>query len=42
LAENINTKVPEVNFPDIILIRMEKADEGAPEEGTKIALELVE
>ena len=41
-AEYLHTKVPGVNLPDNILGRMEKAGEGAPEEGTQIALELIE
>jgi methylenetetrahydrofolate reductase (NADPH) len=42
LAEYLHTKVPGVNLPDNVLNRMEKAGEGAPEEGIQIALELVD
>ena len=42
VAEYLHTKVPGVSLPDNILSRMEKAGEGAPEEGTQIALELIE
>ncbi|MGB8490985.1 MAG: methylenetetrahydrofolate reductase C-terminal domain-containing protein [Bacteroidales bacterium] len=42
MAEYLHTKVPGVCLPDNILGRMEKAGEGAPEEGTQIALELIE
>jgi 5,10-methylenetetrahydrofolate reductase len=42
VAEYLHTKVSGVNLPDKILTRMEKASEGAPEEGIQIALELIE
>jgi methylenetetrahydrofolate reductase (NADPH) len=42
VAEYLHTKVPGVNLPDNVLTRMEKAGEGAPEEGIQIALELVD
>jgi len=42
VAEYLHTKVPGVNLPSNILSRMEKAGEDAPEEGTQIALELIE
>ena len=42
IAEYLHTKVPGVNLPENILRRMEKAGEDAPEEGTQIALELIE
>ena len=42
MAEYLHTKVSGVNLPDKILTRMEKASEGAPEEGIQIALELIE
>jgi methylenetetrahydrofolate reductase (NADPH) len=42
VAEYLHTKVPGVNLPANILSRMEKAGEDAPEEGTQIALELIE
>jgi methylenetetrahydrofolate reductase (NADPH) len=38
----LHRKVPGVYIPDNILKRMEKAGEGAPEEGVQIALELIE
>jgi methylenetetrahydrofolate reductase (NADPH) len=41
VAEYLHTKVPGVSLPDNILSRMEKAGEGAPEEGIQIALELI-
>jgi len=41
VAEYLHTKVPGVNLPDNVLRRMEKAGEGAPEEGIQIALELI-
>jgi methylenetetrahydrofolate reductase (NADPH) len=37
----LHRKVPGVYIPDNILKRMEKAGEGAPEEGVQIALELI-
>ena len=42
VAEYLHTKVPGVTLPANVLCRMEKAGEGAPEEGTQIALELIE
>ena len=42
VAEYLHTKVPGVNLPANILSRMEKAGGDAPEEGTQIALELIE
>jgi methylenetetrahydrofolate reductase (NADPH) len=42
VAEYLHTKVPGVNLPDSVLRRMEKAGEGAQEEGIQIALELIE
>lgn len=42
IAEYLHTKVPGVNLPDNILRRMKNAGEDAPEEGTQIALELIE
>jgi methylenetetrahydrofolate reductase (NADPH) len=41
VAEYINTKVPGVRVPEKILKRMEKAGESAPEEGIRIALEMI-
>jgi len=41
VAEYLHTKVPGVNLPDNVLRRMEKAGDGAPEEGIQIALELI-
>jgi methylenetetrahydrofolate reductase (NADPH) len=41
-AEYLHTKVPGVNLPDNVLSRMEKAGEGAPEEGIQIVLELID
>ena len=41
MAEYLHTKVTGVNLPDNVLRRMEKAGDGAPEEGIKIALELI-
>ena len=42
VAEYLHTQVSGVYLPDNILSRMGKAGEGAPEEGTQIALELIE
>jgi len=42
VAKYLHTKVPGVSLPDSILSRMEKAGEGAPEEGIQISLELIE
>jgi methylenetetrahydrofolate reductase (NADPH) len=42
LAEYLHDKVPGVNMPRNVLNRMEKAGEKAPEEGVRIALEIVE
>jgi methylenetetrahydrofolate reductase (NADPH) len=40
-ARYLHEKVPGVFLPEIILKRMEKAGESAPEEGVQIALELI-
>lgn len=42
IAQYLHTKVPGVSLPEKILKRMEKAGESAPEEGVKIALELID
>jgi methylenetetrahydrofolate reductase (NADPH) len=42
LAEYLHTKVPGVRLPQSVLNRMEKAGEGAPEEGVRIALEIID
>ncbi len=42
VAEYLHEKVPGVTIPDNILNRMKKAGEGASEEGTQIALELID
>ena len=42
LAEYLHTKVPGVRLPQSVLSRMEKAGDGAPEEGVRIALEMIE
>jgi methylenetetrahydrofolate reductase (NADPH) len=42
VAEYINTKVPGVRVPDKILQRMKLAGESAPEEGIRIALEVID
>lgn len=42
VAEYLHTKVPGVTLPVNVLERMKKAGEDAPEEGIRIALELIE
>jgi len=42
VAQYLHTKVPGVSLPASILSRMEKAGEGAPEEGVQITLELID
>jgi len=42
VAEYIHTKVPGVRLPQSVLNRMEKAGNGAHEEGVKIALEIID
>jgi methylenetetrahydrofolate reductase (NADPH) len=42
LAQYLNTKVPGVRLPEIIMLRLEKAGEKAPEEGIQIALEIID
>jgi methylenetetrahydrofolate reductase (NADPH) len=42
VAEYLHTKVPGVTLPQNILNRLEKAGESAPEEGSQIALELID
>jgi methylenetetrahydrofolate reductase (NADPH) len=42
VAQYLHKKVPGVFLPDNILKRMEKAGDGAPEEGIQIALEIIE
>jgi methylenetetrahydrofolate reductase (NADPH) len=42
IAQYLHTKVPGVTIPEKILLRMEKAGNGAPEEGIQIVLELIE
>ncbi len=42
VAEYLHTKVPGVTLPEKILSRMEKAGDGASEEGIQIALEVVD
>lgn len=42
VAEYLHTKVPGVRLPHSVLNRMEKAGEGAPEEGVRIALEIID
>ncbi len=42
LAEYLHTKVPGVRLPRNVLNRMEKAGDGASEEGVKIALEIID
>jgi methylenetetrahydrofolate reductase (NADPH) len=41
IAEYLNTKVPGVKLPESVLRRMEKAGDGASEEGISIALEII-
>jgi methylenetetrahydrofolate reductase (NADPH) len=41
IAEYLHTKVPGVRLPEDVLGRMKKAGDGAPEEGVKIALEII-
>lgn len=42
IAQYLHTKVPGVKLPDSVMRRMEKAGDGAAEEGVQIALELIE
>jgi methylenetetrahydrofolate reductase (NADPH) len=42
VAQYLHEKVPGVTLPEIILRRMEKAGESAPEEGVQIALEVID
>jgi methylenetetrahydrofolate reductase (NADPH) len=42
LAEYLHTKVPGVRLPQSVLNRMEKAGDGASEEGVRIALEIID
>jgi methylenetetrahydrofolate reductase (NADPH) len=42
VAQYLHSKVPGVFLPESVLKRMENAGEGAPEEGIKIALEVIE
>ncbi len=42
IAEYLNEKVPGVTLPESIMKRMKEAGEGAPEEGVKIALEIID
>ena len=42
VAEYLHRRVPGVRLPESILNRMQKAGEGAPEEGVQITLELIE
>ena len=42
VAQYLHAKVPGVSLPASILSRMEKAGEGAPEEGVQITLELID
>jgi methylenetetrahydrofolate reductase (NADPH) len=42
LAEYLHTMVPGVRLPKSVLERMQKAGEGAPEEGVRIALEIID
>jgi methylenetetrahydrofolate reductase (NADPH) len=42
VAEYLHTKVPGVRLPQSVLNRMEKAGNGAHEEGVKIALEIID
>lgn len=42
IAHYLHTKVPGVSLPEKILKRMEKAGDSASEEGTQIALELID
>jgi methylenetetrahydrofolate reductase (NADPH) len=42
VAQYLHTKVPGVNLPENILTRMEKAGDGASEEGVLIALEMID
>jgi methylenetetrahydrofolate reductase (NADPH) len=42
VAQYLNTKVPGVIIPDLIMRRMERAGDGAAEEGILIALEMAE
>jgi len=42
VAQYLNTKVPGVRIPENILNRMERAGVSAPEEGVRIALELID
>jgi len=42
VAQYLHAKVPGVTLPENIMKRMEKAGEGAPEEGVQIALEMID
>jgi len=42
LAEYLHTMVPGVRLPKSVLERIQKAGEGAPEEGVRIALEIID
>jgi methylenetetrahydrofolate reductase (NADPH) len=42
VAQYLNDKVPGVTLPENILNRLERAGEGAPEEGIQIALEMID
>jgi len=42
VAEYLHNKVPGVRLPESILNRMQRAGEGAPEEGVQITLELID
>ena len=42
VAEYLHTKVPGVRLPQSVLNRMEKAGDGAHEEGVRIALEIID
>lgn len=42
VAEYLNDKVPGVKLPDSVMKRMEKAGDRAPEEGVRIALEIID
>ncbi|HPT21408.1 MAG TPA: methylenetetrahydrofolate reductase C-terminal domain-containing protein [Bacteroidales bacterium] len=42
MARHLNSEVPGVRIPEIIMKRMEKAGESAPEEGIRIALEMID
>jgi len=41
-AQYLQNNVPGINVPESVMTRMEKAGESAPEEGIRIALEIID